>query len=387
MNDTRSLEDSYRRKVQKYVNLNKDNISITPDKVYDLVFRGITFPKDARFKDDKIVVKGITFEGLFNHCKFSGYLRGEIIAYDLRVAAALFKTCDFSDIRVCMLDIRVKDGKIPPVFSIDCVMPTDGMLKVEFLHDNTSKNDKYYVSSLINNTKITKNTLIASLPRSSCAKLSQVFVNCEFEDSISLSGFSLDGIEKFSSCDVFSHCSFVNDFRLAPNFCSDISKLTHAGLVFVSCSIGEEKLESVVGIPEKYLLGMSSQDKAERLTCMDVVNEKLLEWMVLSPNVETFEGRFALTVKNLIEGGMSESVAVDKAKSMKYFKGRGISYARSVKPLLEKRIHMYLSNTDKNGFSRYNIGEIRERLLGEGFEIGEIEHGIIEAISSEYFVV
>ena len=66
---------------------------------------------------------------------------------------------------------------------------------------------------------------------------------------------------------------------------------------------------------------------------------------------------------------------------------RGISYARSVNQLLEKRIHIYLSDTDKNGFSRYNIGEIRERLLAEGFEISEIEHGIIEAISSEYLVI
>lgn len=66
---------------------------------------------------------------------------------------------------------------------------------------------------------------------------------------------------------------------------------------------------------------------------------------------------------------------------------RGISYARSVDQLLEKRIHIYLSDTDKNGFSRYNIGEIREMLLAEWFEISEIEHGIIEAISSEYLVI
>lgn len=66
---------------------------------------------------------------------------------------------------------------------------------------------------------------------------------------------------------------------------------------------------------------MMSQDSAERLSCTTVVNEKLLEWMVLSPSTETLKGRFALTVKNLIEGGLNESDAIALARSMKYYSG------------------------------------------------------------------
>lgn len=76
---------------------------------------------------------------------------------------------------------------------------------------------------------------------------------------------------------------------------------------------------------------------AERSACIAVVNEKLLEWMMLKPSVEILKGRFTLTIKNLMEGGLDESEAIDRARYMKYF--RGMFYTRTVEPFLEKRIH------------------------------------------------
>lgn len=327
--------------------------------------------------------RGIGFLGLFNHCKFSGNLKGTVIACDPVVGGVLFVGCDFSDVRTGMITIKASDRRILSVFN-GCAMPTRGVMGVDFLPNHND--NKYSIHCLFRGIRFEDNVVIASLPRSSCADLNDVFIDCKFEDSKPLSGFSLDNIEKFSHCSLFNNCSFANDFRLNPNFCSDISKISHTdSRIFKSCSIGGEKLENVVGIHKKYLLGMMSQDSEERLSCTTVVNEKLLEWMMLSPSTETLKGRFVLTVKNLIEGGLDESDAIALAKSMKYYSG--ISYTRSVEPLLEKRIHSYLSDIDKDGFSRYNIGEVRERLLAEGFEISEIEHGIIEAISMEYLVV
>ena len=379
-----SWKRRYPEDVQGYVKLNSNSIPFKADIDYTGMFKSITFPMDTRFSGDLIRVRGIGFLGLFNHCKFSGNLKGTVIACDPVVGGVLFVGCDFSDVRTGMITIKASDRRIPGVFN-SCMMPTNGVMGVDFL---PNRNDnKYSIHCLFRGIRFDDNVVIASLPRSSCADLNDVFTDCKFDDSKSLSRFSLDNIEKFSHCSLFNNCSFANDFRLNPNyFCSDISKISHTdSRIFKSCSIGGEKLENVVGIHKKYLLGMMSQDSEERLSCTTVVNEKLLEWMMLSPSIETLKGRFALTVKNLIEGGLDESDAIALARSMKYYSG--ISYTRSVKPLLEKRIHSYLSDIDKDGFSRYNIGEVRERLLAEGFEISEIEHGIIEAISSEYLVV
>lgn len=375
----------YPEDVQRYVNLNKDRIPFKPDVDYTGMFRGIIFPRDAHFKDDTIVVQDVGILGLFNRCKFNWNLRAEVTVLEPVVGGVVFVGCDFSDINVCLLEVKVSKGRIPGVFN-SCAMPTEGMLGVRFENTN-SKDDKYSVNYLFRGITFNNSTRIASLPSSSCADLNDVFIDCKFEDgSEPLTGFSLDGIEKFSRCSLFNNCSFSENFRLAPEFCSDTRKVTHTtSRIFRSCTIGGEKLEEVVGVPEGYLEGMLSQDKAERFACLAVVNEKVLEWMMLSPTKETLKGRFALTVRNLMEGGLDESEAIAKAKSMGYFKG--ISYARSVEPLLEKRIHRYLSDIDKNGYCRYNIGEVRERLIAEGFEVGEIEHGIVEALSLEYLAV
>lgn len=381
--ELRSWKSKYPDDVQWYVDSNSNCIPLKDDIDYTGMFKGITFPKDTKFAGDRLRFSGLGLVGLFNSCKFSGDLLCRVIALEPDVGGVLFVGCDFSDVRTGTVSIKVSDRRIPGVFN-SCSMPTRGVVSVDFLSNRTDS--RYTIHCLFRGIRFEDNVMIASLPRSRCADLNNVFTNCKFESNKSLYGFSLDGIEKFSHCSLFNNCSFADDFRLVSDFCNDTRKITHSGSrIFRSCSIGGEKLEDVVGIPEGYLDGMTSSDMAERSACIAVVNEKLLEWMMLNPSVETLKGRFVLTVKNLLEGGLDKYEAIAKAKSMKYF--RGLSYTKTVDPLLEKRIHRYLTDMDRKGICRYSIGEVRERLVAEGFEVREIEHGIIEELSQEYLVV